>query len=86
MPFRLYLNAISLTGYRRCSRASQELLNREIFTAPDMATVLTRQLRKGYNQVNPHNALGYSLSAIGEILIILATDKVVLLLGVDELK
>ncbi len=36
-----------------------ELLNREIFTTLTEARVLIEEWRKEYNQVRPHNSLGY---------------------------
>ena len=36
-----------------------EVLNREIFTTLEEARVLIEQWRKEYNQIRPHNSLGY---------------------------
>ena len=50
-----------------------ELLGREIFTTLDEAKVLIEQWRREYNQVRPHNALGYKAPAPEAMLTVTTT-------------
>ena len=45
-----------------------ELLDREIFYALTEVLVLVKQYRQVYNQIRPHNSLGYRLPAPQAIL------------------